>query len=121
MLGQIIIDCDDLEAAVHFWSGALGTTIEHRSPPYVFLQTAPEALRIGLQAVPEPKRVKNRMHLDILTDDLEAEVRRLEALGAARQQQVETWWIMTDPCGNEFCVITTRPDNFDEQARAWPD
>lgn len=120
MLGQIIIDCDDLEAGVRFWSGALGTTVASREPPYVFLETAPEALMIGLQEVPERKTVKNRMHLDFMTDDLEAEVARLEALGATRQAQIETWWVMTDPCGNEFCVLTSRPDNFAERARTWP-
>lgn len=120
MFGQLIIDCDDLEAGVNFWTSALAATIGTRHPPYVFLKTPEGTPPIALQAVPESKRVKNRMHLDIFTDDLEAEVQRLEALGATRQQQQERWWVMNDPCGNEFCVIRAQPANFDTLAQTWP-
>ena len=52
-----------------------------------------------------------RLHLDIETDDVEAEVRRLEALGASRVRQVETWWVLRDPAGLVFCVVeVTSPE-----------
>jgi hypothetical protein len=61
--------------------------------------------------VPEPKTVKNRLHLDLRADDQEAEVRRLEALGARRidiGQGDVTWVVMADPEDNEFCVLCPR-------------
>jgi predicted enzyme related to lactoylglutathione lyase len=63
-----------------------------------------------MQRVPEPKIVKNRMHLDLLVDDVGIEVSRLEALGAtrltptAREEFGQTWFVLADPQGNEFCV-----------------
>jgi predicted enzyme related to lactoylglutathione lyase len=66
--------------------------------------------KLLLQAVPEPKTAENRMHLDIDTPDLEAEVARLEALGArrleagVRSEHGTNWVIMADPEGNDFCV-----------------
>ena len=59
------------------------------------------------------------MHLDIRSDDVEAEVARLEALGARRQAQIESWWVMEDPCGNEFCVIGGTRDAAPAGAAAW--
>jgi Glyoxalase-like domain len=50
-----------------------------------------------------------RVHLDIHTDDLDAEVARLERLGAQRVQRVQTWWVMRDPAGLPFCVLPTSP------------
>jgi hypothetical protein len=60
--------------------------------------------RLFFQLVPEPKAVKNRVHLDLRTDDVEAEVRRLEALGATELHRSRTWVTMADPEGNELCV-----------------
>lgn len=120
MLSQIIIDCDNLEDGVHFWTAALGRDVAEREPPYVFLQRLPGELTIGLQEVSEPKTAKSRVHLDFMADDLEAEVRRLEALGARRHAQVETWWVMLDPCGNEFCVLKNSRDDFKQYAKGWP-
>jgi hypothetical protein len=59
------------------------------------------------------------VHLDIESDDIEAEVTRLEALGARRLAQVEDWWVMEDPCGNEFCIIPVVSDNFAADANLW--
>jgi hypothetical protein len=61
----------------------------------------------------------SRVHLDIETDDIEAEVRRLESLGARRVKQVETWWIMEAPTGQRFCVVRAASPQFAEQASMW--
>jgi predicted enzyme related to lactoylglutathione lyase len=92
-----------------FWRDAAGFdvvgVIEGR---YVSLRGHDVALT--LQQVEEPKTVKNRMHLDLLVDDVELEVRRLEGLGAtrltptAREEFGQTWFVLADPEGNEFCV-----------------
>ncbi len=119
MLSSIIIDCDNLDAGVNFWSQALGRKVASREEPYVFLERAPGELDLGLQRVPEPKTAKSRVHLDIMTDNIDAEVQRLEALGARRQARVEAWWVMEDPCGNEFCIIPVGRDDFAERARTW--
>jgi hypothetical protein len=73
-------------------------------------------LSIEVQAVDHPSRV----HLDIETDDIEAEVRRLEALGARRIAAVNTWWVMEAPTGQRFCVVRVQTSHFAERARQWP-
>ncbi len=105
-LSQIVIDSTDLHAALAFWAGALGLppAAAKIEEPYATLGDIGD-LHIVVQRVPEPKTTKSRVHLDIETDDIVAEVRRLEALGARRVEQREEWWIMQDPCGNEFCVF----------------
>jgi predicted enzyme related to lactoylglutathione lyase len=71
-------------------------------------------IALTLQRVDEPKTVKNRMHLDLLVDDLDQEVRRIESLGAtrftgtARREFGQTWHVLADPEGNEFCVASDR-------------
>jgi hypothetical protein len=81
---------------------------------------------LGLQVVPEPKVVKNRVHLDLVPTAglLEDEIRRLEGLGARRVRYVEndpdeSHWIMADPEGNEFCCSRPpwepRPDRVETQ------
>ena len=118
-LCNVIIDCNDLEVGARFWAGALGTTVASTEGPYAFLETRAGDLEIGLQLVPEPKTAKSRVHLDFETDDLEAEVKRLEALGARRQHFVEGWWVMEDPHGNEFCVLPREPGTLGADARTW--
>ncbi len=105
-LSQIVIDGTDLHTALAFWAGALGlpTAAARIEEPYATLGDI-GGLHIVVQRVPEPKAAKSRVHLDIETDDIAAEVRRLEALGARRTVGHEGWWVMQDPCGNEFCVF----------------
>jgi predicted enzyme related to lactoylglutathione lyase len=120
-LGGFIIDCctDDLKTAADFWSQALGLPV--REPPgsesksYRSLHDVHTGLDIEVQKVDHPSRV----HLDIETDDIEAEVRRLESLGARRVKQVETWWIMEAPTGQRFCVVRAASPQFAEQASMW--
>ena len=120
-LAGFIIDCktDDLEAAAAFWSQALGLELQHSKDPaeasYIHLKTGPDDLHIEVQKVGHPSRV----HLDIETDDIEAEVRRLEALGARRVSDVRRWVVMEAPTGQRFCVVRAGRANFAEQAHAW--
>lgn len=106
-LAGFIIDCrtDDLEKAAQFWSAALGIPLKPKeqetSPRYRQLMTGPDDLHIEIQAVDHDSRV----HLDIESDDIEAEVRRLEALGAKRVGAVQSWCVMEAPTGQRFCIV----------------
>ena len=121
-LAGFIIDCrtDDLKSAAEFWGAALG--MERRTAPgqeeenYVRLVDPAGAIDVEVQQVDHPSRV----HLDIETDDIEAEVRRLEALGARRVGQVKSWWVMEAPTGQRFCVVRRSSAGFDAQANRWP-
>ena len=107
-LAGFIIDCqtDDLDTAARFWSAALGLAVTDPDQGglglYAELADGPGQLHIEVQKVDHSSRV----HLDIETDDLEAEVRRLEQLGARRVAFVrERWWVMQAPTGQRFCVV----------------
>ncbi|MCG8362882.1 MAG: hypothetical protein MJA27_06050 [Pseudanabaenales cyanobacterium] len=65
--------------------------------------------------------LRNHLHLDIESDDIEAEVSRLEKLGAKRIKQVRTWWIMEAPTGHRFCVIRPQRSEFANEANQWDD
>ena len=119
-LAGFIIDCEteDLRAAALFWSSALG--LPARALPGVegerYVRLEDPHLHIEVQRVAHPSRV----HLDIETDDVEAEVRRLEALGAQRVSQTGTWWVMKAPTGQRFCVVRASSGDFAATAHAWP-
>jgi predicted enzyme related to lactoylglutathione lyase len=115
----IVIDCDDIDKGLAFWRGALDIKEWEQDGEYIELKSPLIKPGILLQAVPEPKRSKSRMHLDICTDDLEAEVQRLEALGARRREHREHWWVMEDPNGNEFCVVAAEAIRDDDEALVW--
>jgi predicted enzyme related to lactoylglutathione lyase len=115
-----VIDCrtDDLESAAGFWGAALGMEVRPlpgQEGQYLHLVDPSGQLDIDVQAVSHPSRV----HLDLVTDDVEAEVRRLEALGATRVQQVKTWWVMEAPTGQRFCVCRARDGSLAGQANTW--
>jgi predicted enzyme related to lactoylglutathione lyase len=108
-----VIDCADHGAVVDFWIAALGDYTRHATnEQYVAIVPAQETAGrplILFQKVPEPKVVKNRMHLDLRGESMAAEVARLTALGArvvAGRSLGESlrWTVMEDPEGNEFCV-----------------
>ena len=88
---------------------------EPENQNYVKLQTDPAQPTIELQKVDHPSRV----HLDIETDDIEAEVRRLERLGAKKVEKVRGWWVMEAPSGHRFCVVRPQRPDFDEGANVW--
>jgi hypothetical protein len=117
-----IIDCygDGLPGAAAFWSGALGMPTRQlpgaEGDSYVRLLDNQHGLHIEVQRVDHPSRV----HLDIETDDIEAEVRRLETLGARRVAQIRSWWVMEAPTGQRFCVVRQSSPDFDAKASHWP-
>ena len=118
-----VIDCqaDDLTEAARFWSAALGRKAAPSDDPatekYVLLGSGKEELIVLLQKVPHASRV----HIDIESDDVEAEVARLEALGAKRIGKIKTWWVMEAPTGHHFCVVRPQRDGkMPDQANEWP-
>jgi predicted enzyme related to lactoylglutathione lyase len=120
-LAGFIIDCrsDDLEAAARFWSEALGLALRPSAAPedvgYRILATEPDALHLEVQQVQHESRV----HLDIEADDIEAEVARLEKLGARRVGPVHSWYVMEAPTGQRFCVVSPQRADFAARANTW--
>jgi predicted enzyme related to lactoylglutathione lyase len=121
-LAGFIIDCQtaDLDGAADFWGSALGMQVRALPPGegeiYKKLEDSKHGLAIEVQRVSHPSRV----HLDIETDDIAAEVRRLEKLGARRIQEIRTWWVMEAPTGQRFCVIRASSKDFEAKATVWP-
>ncbi len=109
----IVIDCSDLARSARFWAGVLGFTAGRvTGGPYRSLvPQGGEGIEVLLQQVREEKRQKNRVHLDLRTADMDAEVSRVLGLGATLitdQAVIEDGWrwhILADPDGNEFCVL----------------
>ena len=120
-LAGFIIDCNtpDLGAAADFWGAALRMKVRPlpaaEGEKYVGLDDGDNRLHIEVQKVEHPSRV----HLDIKSDDVPAEVARLEALGARRMGQVHTWTVMEAPTGQRFCVVRAGRANFADQANNW--
>lgn len=121
-LSTLVIDCrvDDLAPAAEFWSRALGKPLasvdQDGDGKYAELATGDDEPIILLQKVEHESRV----HLDIETDDLEAEARRLEALGAKRIAFVrERWWVMEAPTGHRFCIVRRQRAAFGPHLNEW--
>jgi catechol 2,3-dioxygenase-like lactoylglutathione lyase family enzyme len=121
-LCALVIDCrvDDLAESARFWSAALGkplaTVDQDGDGRYAELATADDEPIILLQKVDHESRV----HLDIETDDLDAEVARLEQLGAERVAfQRERWWVLQAPSGHRFCVVRRQRAAFGPHLNIW--
>jgi predicted enzyme related to lactoylglutathione lyase len=120
-LAGFIIDCrtTDVHGAARFWSEALGMAMEplpgEEGKNYVKLRVPDERLHVEVQAVEHDSRV----HLDIEADDVEAEVNRLEKLGAKRLKNVHTWVVMAAPTGQRFCVVRPQNKGFEQDANVW--
>ncbi len=120
-LGGLIIDCrtEDLEAAAEFWSQALGCRMVRSIDPadanYVQLETAPNEPDLEVQKVDHESRV----HIDIETDDIEAEAARLEKLGAKRLEKIRTWLVMEAPTGQRFCLVKPERAMFEAEGNIW--
>jgi predicted enzyme related to lactoylglutathione lyase len=114
----LTIDAEDPDKLADFWCEALGYEVTYRSEEgeperEVGLQSADrEGWRILVLEVHDERKVKNRLHLDLRPDDQDAEVARLEKIGARRvdigQSSEVTWVVMADPEGNEFCILRAR-------------
>jgi len=122
-LSTFVIDCkvDDLEAAAGFWSQALGRPVLPPQPDeagYLRIASSDDEPILYVQQVDHDSRI----HLDIETDDLEAEVARLEQLGARRIKFVKRWWLMQAPTGQVFCVLNPQRGPLADKPNAtrWP-
>ena len=120
-LSKVVIDVApaDHDRELTFWQAATGL-------PLARFERHPEYHGAGLNGVDFSLLTQHlgsgpsRVHLDIHTDDLAAEVARLEALGAERVQQVHAWWVLRDPAGLLFCVIPEPPGSLDDSnAQRW--
>ena len=117
----ILIDCnvEDIGSVAEFWAEALGRPVNPVHPGtrgnYVMLEDRPGEISVQIQRVDH----ESRIHLDIETDDIPAEVERLEKLGATVDKRLERWVVMRAPSGQRFCVVRVQRDGFDKDANSW--
>ncbi len=109
-VGSTVINTADVERAVAFWTAALGYVVRDADPAFAVLTDSERRWsNVSLQHSDEPKRGRNRVHLDLYTADRDGEVTRLEGLGATRvpweYYEGHDHIVMADPDGNEFCVV----------------
>lgn len=120
-LCALLIDCntEDVDQATRFWADALGRPVDTNHPgsegDYRMLVSPPEEPIVQVQRVSHGSRV----HLDIETDDIPAEVARLEALGAKVAERLERWVVMQAPTGQRFCVVRVQRADFPGNANRW--
>jgi hypothetical protein len=105
------------ERTARFWAGAFGAANLEDSEDDYRTVGAPRGVEVFVQRLGTGDA---RIHLDIETDSIDAEVARLETLGAGRVRKVESWWVMRDPAGNLFCVVGPQSDDFPGDAIQWP-
>lgn len=108
-LEEIVVDCHDHAALAAWWQEALGWPVVGQDEDTTELRA--DGPSILFQNVPEGKTVKNRLHLDWIPDDQAAEVARLVGAGATRVdigQGEQSWVVLADPEGNEFCILSAR-------------
>ena len=120
-MNGLLIDCkiDDIDAAARFWAEALGRPVDPGHPGsrgnYRMLETPPGELSVQIQRVDH----ESRIHLDIETDDIPAEVARLEKLGAEVDKRMERWVVMRAPTGQRFCIVRVQRAGFPAGATTW--
>ena len=117
-LFAVVVDCRDPLRQAEYWAQALAYQVDRRNPDeYQVSDPGGSGVSLYFMKVPEPKADKNRLHLDLVTEgSMEAEVARLAGAGAevvevrhdpASLDNPDTWTVMGDPEGNEFCVSST--------------
>lgn len=110
-VGSVVIDCNDFDRMFVFWRDALGYVPrdEPEDDWVVLRDPLGSNVNVSLQVVPEPRVGKNRLHLDLYTEDRDAEIERLLGLGATIHPRTpepdEDFVVLADPEGNLFCVI----------------
>jgi hypothetical protein len=118
-LGTVIIDCEteNLTQEAEFWSAALGSPVSRLDEEgrYIALQPDSNNPHVLLQKVEHPSRI----HIDIETDDIAAEVKRLEGLGASVVETMKRWTVMEAPSKHHFCIISSRREGFESEANVW--
>jgi catechol 2,3-dioxygenase-like lactoylglutathione lyase family enzyme len=106
-VAALAIDCADPPALARWWQRLLGGSVEVDPDQDATLHT-PDGLAIDFLRVPDPKTVKNRLHLDLRSTDLAAATEQALGLGATRADDVYAggrWQVLRDPEGNEFCLL----------------
>lgn len=120
-LCAVLIDCNDpdVDRAAGFWAGALGRAVDSDHPGtrgnYRMLETPLDEPIVQIQRVTH----ESRAHLDIETDDIPAEVLRLERPGATVVNRLERWVVMQAPTGQRFCVVRVQRPGFPKNANRW--
>ena len=120
-INSVIIDCrtEDIDAAAHFWAEALGRPVDPDHPgtrgAYRQLETPPDEICVQVQRVDHESRV----HIDIETDDIPAEVAHLEKLGAQVVDRLKRWVVMQAPTGQRFCIVRVQRPGFPKNANRW--
>ncbi|MEE6262901.1 VOC family protein [Plantactinospora sonchi] len=107
-IGNICIDTNDLAGGTAFWQAVTGYKVASSDESTTYLEDPDKnGVGLSLQVVPEPRVGKNRLHLDLFTEDLAGEVARIRALGAVEVQRFDDggWAVMADTDGNQFCVV----------------
>lgn len=110
-LFEIVVDCADHASTSAWWHALLGGVRHLDDRGFSYLRDVPNAPFEALTflPVPEPKTVKNRIHLDVTTDDLAPLLDAGATLLRARDDEIR-WNVMADPEGNEFCAFVVEPD-----------
>jgi predicted enzyme related to lactoylglutathione lyase len=120
-INGLLIDCntDDIDTAAQFWAAALGRAVDMKHPGsrgnYRMLETRPDEIDVQIQRVEHESRV----HIDIETDDIPAEVARLERLGAKVDERKERWVVMCAPTGQRFCIVRVQRASWPKNAKQW--
>jgi hypothetical protein len=119
-VGSVVIDCNDFPTMLRFWSEAL-RYVPREEPEegwVVLMDPGGVNVNVSLQKVPEPHVGKNRLHLDLYTEDLQGEVERLVALGAVRHPRSpdpdDDFVTLVDPDGNLFDVVDKAEDRLSD-------
>ena len=107
---MVTFDCSDPVTLAGWWAEQFGGTTRELLPDEFIVVARNEGPRLGFQKVPDPTPGKNRVHLDFLAEDVDAEVARLTAAGATEAQRHQVgktfrWVVLADPEGNVFCVV----------------
>lgn len=120
-LCAVLIDCNSAEVdeAAAFWSKALGRDVDSQHAGsrgnYRMLEPQPDEPIVQIQRV----KHESGVHIDIETDDIPAEVARLEQLGATVVDRLQRWVVMQAPTGQRFCVVRVQRPGFPKNARGW--
>jgi predicted enzyme related to lactoylglutathione lyase len=109
-IGSTVVNCADIETMTEFWSAALGLVPNSRDPDDDFRVLRGQQVNLSLQLAETPVSARDQMHLDLYSDDAAAQVERLLHLGATRvrehHEHSDSYVVMSDPEGNEFCVCS---------------
>ena len=109
-IGSVVVNCADLETMTTFWTAALDLVPSSREPDDDFRVLRGERVNMSLQLADTPVTARDQMHLDLYSDDADAQVARLVGLGAVvvrrHDDPEDTYVVLRDPEGNEFCVCS---------------